>query len=82
MFALSKITMLNKNKTRKQKQVSHSALHSAFCFLILHSAMFHITYKKEERKEQLHNSAQVTAAPSGGFSRVFLFPFEHKSYSQ
>ena len=39
--------------------------------------LFHITHKKEERKEQLHNSAQVTAAPSGGFSQVSLPHFEH-----
>ena len=40
--------------------------------------IFHITHKKEERKEQLHHSAQATAAPSGRFSQVPLSHFEHK----
>ena len=44
--------------------------------------IFHITYKKEEeRKEQLHYSAQATAAPSGRFFQISLPPFKHKSYS-
>ena len=38
------------------------------------------TQKKGERKEQLHNRAEATAAPSGGFSQVSLPHFEHESY--